>query len=406
MAGRAAEKLSRNDEAIGFYERLLARTAVDEFVGKGHYQLAFLLRGEAAERNLSRYRERFPTAPLAPEMTLALAESRFAAGDMAGAEKAYTELAEAPAAPAKVRTAATYGLGWCLLRQERLADADARFAAVAAPAPEAGEALVRDAVRQRGEIAYRQERFPEAEALFARLRDDPGHGERALYMLGWCARKRQAEDEAAAAFRLVLERYPKGEFAADSGLRLGEALNDKGLSAEARTVLAAARDRDPPPALAEPILLELGEAEVALEDWPAVRATAERFAERFPQSARAYLAPFRLGLACQGLGLLDEAEKHFRDTIAATETIEAARAQFNLGAIQFSRQQYLEAAKAFLRVEMLYDYEDLAPRSLYHAALSFQRAGDSKRAELYRARLLEKHPDSEWARKPLGEEGK
>ena len=85
--------------------------------------------------------------------------------------------------------------------------------------------------------------------------------------------------------------------------------------------------------------------------------------------------------------------------MAKTDTIEAAQAQFNLGSLSYTRQQYVEAAKNFLRVEMLYDYGDLAPKALYHAVDSFRRAADPQRAEFYVQKLKDKYPNSPWTKK-------
>ena len=99
--------------------------------------------------------------------------------------------------------------------------------------------------------------------------------------------------------------------------------------------------------------------------------------------------------------MLDDAEKQFKDTIALTDTIEAAKAQFNIGSLYYTRKAYIDAAKYYLRVEMLYDYPELAPKALYYAVDAFLQAGEKNvaRAGIYLKKLQEKHPDSEWTAK-------
>ena len=138
---------------------------------------------------------------------------------------------------------------------------------------------------------------------------------------------------------------------------------------------------------------------VELKDWQQLLTAAEQLGTQYPESKQVYLAAFRRGLAYQGLGLFDKAEGAFRETIAQTDTIEAARAQFNIGALYFAQDKFADAAKNFLRVEMLYDYPELSPKALYRAVQAFRRAGSDNRADIYLEKLRLEYKDSEWAEK-------
>ena len=396
MCGRAAEQLKQTERAVTAYERLTAAETTDPFVEKAIYHLAFLYEGDKAEQNLARYQKRFPKGKYTDQVRLRMAESTFAGGDTDRAAALYQQLLDAGASPA-ITAAANYGSGWCLLKQGHMEEADARFATVIA-APEATADAKSDASLQRGEIAYRGEKFREARACFEAVQDDETRGERALYMLGWCARKLGEADAEQRWFSEAVKRYPKGRFHADSTLRLAELLNRRAESAAARDLLAGMVD-GVPAELKEDLLHAYCEALVGVKDWKAVLKHSLVLRQGYPKSDRAYLVSFRLGVAYQALGLLDEAEKDYRETVALTDTIEAAKAQFNLASIYFSRKDYLAAAKNFLRVQMLYDYGDLAPKSLYHAVDAFRRAGEARRADLYLSKLKDEYPDSEWSRK-------
>lgn len=397
MAGRAAESLSQPADATTLYEQLAQRPGDDAFVDKGLYRLAFLLEGDAAAKNLERYRQRFPQGEHYAAMRLRHAEQRFKAGDTAAALAIYQEATAQPLTP-ELGAAAWYGLGWCLLKGDKLAEADAAFAKVAAGKPE--PEVARDAILQRAELAYRQDRFADAAKLFDQLKEVAGpQGERALYMLGWCALRSDDNAAATTAFRRLLERYPEGEYRLDTAIRLATLYKNEGKFEDARTLLAGCLEKAEGE-LEEQLLHLYCDVLVALKDWDTLIKSSDRLRQRFPESPRHYLLTFRLGLAYKELGIYDKAEAAFRETIAKTETIEAAKAQFNLGAIYYSKKEYLEAGKQFLRVDMLYDYPELSPKALYHAIDAFVQAEgkESPRIEVHLKKLREKHADSPWTR--------
>ncbi len=408
LAGRAAEELKDPAAAIGSYEKLAAGKGTDEFTERAFYRLGFLYDGQKAEDNWRVYRERFPRGAFAGELRLKLAENAFAAGGTDAAQAHYQALVADAALKAELRASAEYGLAWCHVKRNEADKADQAFARVAALSGVA-PALLRDSLLQRAEIAYRAERFTEARDLFAKLTDAPPQAERAFYMLGWSSRKLKDTAASTRYFQELLTRFPQTALAPDASLRLAENLVIAGDPAKACQVLKAAAAAQTPAQLGEDFLLTYTDCLAAAQLWQELLKTGAACREVFPDSPRRYLVTFRLGLANQALGLLDEAEKEFRDTIARTDTIEAARAQFNIGSLYFSRRDYLEAAKNFLRVDMLYDYEDLAPRSLCQAVECFHRAGEEARAELYLKKMRDKFPESEWtkkaARKPPVEGG-
>ena len=396
MAGRSCEQLKDNAKAAEFYEKVVQRPTPDDYTEKALYRLGFLYEGDKARASVERYRKLFPQGKALAELQLKLAEARFGQNDFEGAATQYAALLQG-GLPANLQPTANYGLGWCRLKQEKLDEADACFekAAAVADSPVAADALL-----QRGEIAYRREKFEVAKGSFEKLAaQPPPRGERALYMAAWCCRRGNDAPGATQRFREFLAKYPKSEFAPDASVRLAEALLAAKQFADAKTVLATALAAAPGKEHEENLSHLYGDALVGLQEWKDLLDASRALAAKFPESKRAYQATFRQGLACQALGALDDAEKQFRDTVAKTDTIEAAQAQFNLGSLSYTRQQYVEAAKNFLRVEMLYDYGDLAPKALYHAVDSFRRAADPQRAEFYVQKLKDKYPNSPWTKK-------
>ncbi len=395
MQARALEELDRAAEAVPAYLAYLEGTDERPWREEAYCRLAFLLPVEARNANLEAYARRFPNGKFLPEMRLKLAEDLFAQGQTAAAGQLYTLAADAPAAPPAIRRAALYGQAWVALKEERFDQANQRFQQVRQT--QADDDMGQDATLQLAEIAYRGGHLATAAPLFAELVDTPRHGERATYMLAWSQRQAGDAATAATAFARLLERWPTGEFAADAALRQAQILHAAGDSATAVALLDHGRFADSP--WREEALHLLCDALATTADWQALAKQAETVRREFPESERRHLATFNLARAYHELGLHDQAEAHYLQTIEETDTIEAAKAQFNLGALRFAKQQYAEAARLFLRVDMLYDYRELAAKALYHAADAFARAGDDDRAAMYRQRLRETHPDSEWAKK-------
>ena len=131
---------------------------------------------------------------------------------------------------------------------------------------------------------------------------------------------------------------------------------------------------------------------------------ADSFKKQYPESKRIYLAHFQHGIACRAAGLREKAKTSFEATVDATDTVEAAKAQFNMASMVAESGDLATAAKNYLRVEMLYDYPDVSPKALYHAIESFQKSGEGgeRRAKLYARKIAEKYPDSEWTAKAQG----
>ncbi len=395
MHGRSLEELQRPDEAARDYAAYVAGPGERPMKEDAFYRLALLLPPAEARAALDAYARQFPKGRYLADVRLKLAEGLFAHGETAAAAELYRQAGEDTAASPAIRRAAAYGQAWTALKADRDDDAARGFAQLREQA--ADDEIGRDATLQLAEIAYRKDSFDEAAAGFAQLTDHPRHGERATYMLAWTRRKAGNAPEADRLFAAVLEKWPKGQFAPDAALRRAETLTLAGEAAAAATLLAAHRYADSP--LREDALHVLCDALAQQGNWQELLARAEELRAAFPDSKRRHLASFHIGRACQELGLNERATESFLKTIEETDTVEAAQAQFNLGTLRFAEGNFAEAARLFLRVEMLYDYKDLSAKALYHAAEAFVRAGDEERAALYRKRLKETYPDSEWAKK-------
>lgn len=398
MAGRSQEQAKQPAKTIAAYESLVARSGTDVNSEKAFYRLSLIYPAAKALTHLKGYAARFPQGGQADLVQTRLAELHFDAGDFSSAANAYrSALGKDP--DAEAAAVIRYGLGWSYLKQDKLAEADAEFAQLG-DNPTAS-VIAADALLQRGEIAYRKKAYDKARPFFERLVNDKGaRGERAHYMLGWCAQHEGRKDDSVRHFSALVEQFPKGPLAEDAALRLAESYMKSGDNTKAHQVLEAQVKRLDDDA-GEPLLQRYADTLVRLERWQDVLHVSEAMTKDTQNTNRLYLVFFRLGLANKGLGLYEDARGHFKETIKHTDSIEAAKAQFNIAATYYSERDYSTAAKQFLRVELLYDYGDLSPKALYHAVDAFMQAdgAESRRAAIYLDKLRNNYASSEWTRK-------
>ena len=99
----------------------------------------------------------------------------------------------------------------------------------------------------------------------------------------------------------------------------------------------------------------------------------------------------------------DQAKRAFEEsaTLAATDTLLAIRVQAyaGIGKALKVRGDHAGAARHFLSVAVLFDDPVLVPECLYEAASEFSAAGRGDDAAKARKELLERYPDSDWAKK-------
>lgn len=82
----------------------------------------------------------------------------------------------------------------------------------------------------------------------------------------------------------------------------------------------------------------------------------------------------------------------------ATETIDAASAVLGIGYVCYGKGEYKDAAKAFLKVDILYGYEELKPEALKMLASSWEKDGDMEKSARYLEELKKRYPESPLAK--------
>ena len=249
-------------------------------------------------------------------------------------------------------------------------------------------------------------------------------------------------EEAESFFRAALKTAPapSEDLSRRIQFRLALVLQKRGKRDESAGLLQALlatpiRDQFPP------ALLEwLGNYQVALREFDKAGAVADRLLEKADSESWRQIAWCLKGKALMGQGKRDEAQQAFERvtgvnvrgsamadawlklgelrlaagdaakakgafeeaaTVAASDDFLAIRVQAyaGIGRALKSQGDQAGAARHFLSVAVLFDDPVLVPECLYEAAAAFSAIGRADDAAKARKELMDRYPDSEWAKK-------
>ena len=74
-----------------------------------------------------------------------------------------------------------------------------------------------------------------------------------------------------------------------------------------------------------------------------------------------------------------------------------ARAQFQIGECLFAKQQYEDAVRELLKVDILYAYPEWSAASLFEAGRCFQKLGKPVEARNHFNQVAEQYGQTRWA---------
>ncbi len=220
-----------------------------------------------------------------------------------------------------------------------------------------------------GFLSLQEEDYPSARELFDRVaeRKESILAPRALFQAGRAWMQSQGNQEAADRFRRLIEEFPPRdrEYREESFLRWGECLHRLGSYQESAKVL-------------------------------------KQMVAEFSQGPLYHEGLFALGFAYQFLDDFDAARKTYRQVVASTAAVVAARAQYHLGECYLDQGDHRQAAREFLTVVANFDFEgpyrDWVRRSLLAAGIAYQAAGEAETARKQFLELERRFPDTDEGR--------
>ena len=138
----------------------------------------------------------------------------------------------------------------------------------------------------------------------------------------------------------------------------------------------------------------LADAQTKLKDFAAAEAAYEKYLQVATDPAAKAKTLLALGAAKISAHKPDEAQKIAEEIIRLQpEGRVNAEARLLAGDVQFERQNFEEAGKAFMGVALLYDDPAITPRALQKAAMAYQKAGKKDEADRVAKQLKERYPD-------------
>ncbi|MCU0961056.1 MAG: tetratricopeptide repeat protein [Pirellulaceae bacterium] len=380
--------------------------------------------------------ERFPDDPLAAEAAVLGGQARERLGDARGALDLYQQVStrypDAPhastalLAAARVhdqlqqddraeallrtwlekypasehRDAALYQLAWVLIDQGRDDAADTLLAQIYA-----GDRHGRfwaDATYRLAERAVRTGELQRADQLAGEIIDSGWSGRLASYALflrGQIAAVQQRWEDVDRWMRRVVVEFPESSlqrpaqyWIAESRFRGKQFAEADRLLAELQAQMAGTNE----PWLAM-VALRRAQVQAHLGNWPGAHEAAAPIADRFPGFPQQHEVDYLLGRCHMHRGELDAARAAYERVIASTtggKSETAAMAQWMVGETYFMQQQYLDAIKAYHRVEALYAYPQWQAAALLQAGKCYDLLGQPEEAIQRYTQILSEYPSS------------
>jgi len=177
----------------------------------------------------------FPDSPLAPESWFRVGEAQYEAGEFAEAVKAYSQAQTKAAAIGNldIGEKAAHKNGWSYLKANNFAEAATAFDLQLKSYP--GGALAGDAEFLVGECQYKQKKFQEALAHYAKViaANHPTYSALALFRSGECAAALEQWADSLKYHQKALDGFPAFELKPEARYGIGWALQQQNKLAEA-----------------------------------------------------------------------------------------------------------------------------------------------------------------------------
>jgi TolA-binding protein len=164
-------------------------------------------------------------------------------------------------------------------------------------------------------------------------------------------------DAAITAFSVVVNHPQAGEFGTPAWWLLAESQRAAGQFKAAVASYQTYRQKNPPAANSTEVLLALAQADLGAADYDAAQSLVEQ-------------------------AMLQEPEGK-----------DNATARRILGDTYFARGNYVEAAKAFVALALLYNDPTLTPLAMKRASEAYAKAGQADQAQEWRNTLKKKYPN-------------
>ena len=291
--------------------------------------------------------------------------------------------------------------GWALVDAGQSSEADKVFKQLLEAYPESPSAA--EARINLAESANQEKNYAEVIALLAPLADVTAKVptrilQSALYRMGRTQAEMKDWPGAAKSLDRLITDFPDGPFRREARLLRAEIALESDDAKTADDTLAALAaepaDSNDPAGFALAVRRRRVQSLLGLKKWDEVIKAADAYKADSPADAQASEVEYARGRALQQLARMDEARAAYQGVIKARKGGDlVARAQFMIGETYYHQENYHEAIRQFLKVDILYDAPPWQASALLETGKAYERLSQwADAAETYE-RLRTKFPD-------------
>ena len=235
----------------------------------------------------------------------------------------------------------------------------------------------------------------EAEEILEKLLSDATSNtmrDRALYLSGQIAFAAGDWRKSRQLFERLAKKCPESELMETAAFATAEAaFHEQAPDSIDLFENLLAKDANLASTHRATIRMRLAQLYAESERWNDALAMVESSAEKDPEFAQQYELDYVRGRCLAARALFAQAREAYENVIqspAGENTETAAKAQLMIGETYFHQRRYEDAYRAYMQVEILYDYPELQSAALLQAGKCQELLGNASNAtEVYRLML-------------------
>jgi TolA-binding protein len=356
--------MGKIDKALQTLNEVLKRELLGDWSDNALFDIGMIYFEENNLNEAKSYFQRlvseFPKSDVLADGCMMLGESFLTENNFKDAQSWFEKALAFPTASFDVKVEAGFQSALCIFKLKQFKDAAGKFSAFIQQYPKHPKAS--EAKFYQAEAEYRLGNFGKSTQLYQESAEGSGttKKEESLYGGAWSFYKQGKFQEAIESFEQLLVGYPKGKFAFDARLRLGDAYF---FQKEYKKAINSYR-----------MVIRL-----------------------YPDSASIDYAYYQLGQSYVMDGNNTEAIKAFEGLIKALpRSTLADDAQLATGWINFQRKEYGEAIKEFQELVKKYPNSELVPRAYYSLGDCYYNIQQFVAAEKSYREVLRQFPKSNY----------
>ena len=353
--GTAEHLAGQNAKALNTFNEVVKREPQGEWSDNALFDAGSIFFEETNASGAKPYFQRvaaeFPKSDVLPDACKMLGECLLIEGNFKEAQVWFKKALAVPAASFEVKVEANFQSAFCAFKLKNYKDAVAKFAEFISQYPK--HPKTDEAKFYQAEAEYRLGNYNASTQLYKESAESSGSAkkEEALYGIAWAFYKQGKFPQAIESFERLLVEYPRGKFAFDARLRLGDANFFQKDYKKAAGIYRATIRMYPDSASIDYAYYQMGQSYLKDGDNAEAFKTFDELIKTLPHSSLADDAQFALGWVNFQRKEYGEAIKEFNKLIKTFPNSELVpRAYYSLGDCYYNMQQYVAAEKSYREV--------------------------------------------------------